>query len=129
MATWAHGFYIGMRVNRSLKEKETAPESLTAFEFDKDEQGKPFMWCGGGAYGLMAYDTSEKKFFYFKNDPRDKYTHNLGTSCNVLRDTSSGIVWIGTENGLEKYDPHTIRFRRYRIWQDRKRTYQLTVFF
>jgi hypothetical protein len=93
-------FTHGMRVNRSLKEKETAPESLTAFEFDKDEQGKPFMWCGGGAYGLMAYDTSEKKFFYFKNDPRDKYTHNLGQAVmyfvipvQVLFGSVRRMVW------------------------------------
>ena len=113
MATWSHGFYIWNESKQDFEKKETAPESLTAFEFDKDEQGKPFMWCGGGAYGLMAYDTSEKKFFHFKNDPRDKYTHNLGQTGYMLRDTSSGIVWIGTENGLEKYDPHAIRFRRY----------------
>jgi hypothetical protein len=42
---------------------------LTAFEFDKDEQGKPFMWCGGGAYGLMAYDTSEKNSFILRMTP------------------------------------------------------------
>jgi len=88
MATWAHGFYVWNESKQELEKKATAPESLTAFEFDKDDQGKPFMWCGGGAYGLMAYDTSEKKFFYFKNDPRDKYTHNLGQTVCVLRDTS-----------------------------------------
>jgi len=129
MATWAHGFYVWNENKQELEKKETAAESLTAFEFDKDEQGKPFMWCGGGAYGLMAYDTSEKKFFYFKNDPRDKYTHNLGQTVYILRDTSSGIVWIGTENGLEKYDPHTIRFRRYRIWQDENELTNSQYFF
>jgi ligand-binding sensor domain-containing protein/two-component sensor histidine kinase len=129
MATWAHGFYVWNESKQDLEKKETAAESLTAFEFDKDEQGKPFMWCGGGAYGLMAYDTSEKKFFYFKNDPRDKYTHNLGQSVFILRDTSSGIVWIGTENGLEKYDPLTIRFRRYRIWQDENELTNSQYFF
>jgi ligand-binding sensor domain-containing protein/two-component sensor histidine kinase len=129
MATWAHGFYVWNENKQELEKKETAPESLTAFEFDKDEQGKPFMWCGGGAYGLMAYDTSEKKFFYFKNDPRDKYTHNLGQTVFVLRDTSSGIVWLGTENGLEKYDPHAIRFRRYRIWQDENELTNSQYFF
>ena len=129
MATWSHGFYIWNEGKQDFEKKETAPESMTAFEFDKDEQGKPFMWCGGGAYGLMAYDTSEKKFFYFKNDPRDKYTHNLGQTVYVLRDTSSGIVWLGTENGLEKYDPHTIRFRRYRIWQDKNELTNSQYFF
>jgi len=129
MATWAHGFYVWNESKEDLEKKETAPESLTAFEFDKDEQGKPFMWCGGGGYGLMAYDTLEKKFYYFKNDPRDKYTHNLGQSVFILRDTSSGIVWIGTENGLEKYDPHAIRFHRYRIWQDKNEYTNSQYFF
>jgi hypothetical protein len=69
MATWAHGFYIWNESKQEFEKKETAPESLTAFEFDKDEQGKPFMWCGGGAYGLMAYDTSEKNSFTLRMTP------------------------------------------------------------
>ena len=119
MSTWANGFYVWNENKQGFDKKETPPESLTSFEFDKDEQGKPFTWCGGGAYGLMAYDTLEKKFFQFKNDPRDKYTHNLGQTGFILKDTTAGIVWIGTENGLEKYDRHAIRFRRYRIWQNK----------
>ena len=119
MSTWAHGFYIWNEDKNDFDKFETAPESMTNFKFDKDEQGRPFIWCGGGAYGLMVYDTSEKKFFHFRNDPRDKYTHNLGQSGHIVKDTASGIVWIGTENGLEKYDPKAIRFHRYRIWQDK----------
>ncbi len=119
MGTWAHGFYVWNENTQELDKVPTPSESMTSFEFDKDEQGKPFLWCGGGAYGLMAYDTTEKKFFQFKNDPRDKYTHNLGQTVVIFKDTSNGIVWLGTENGLEKYDRHAIRFRRYRIWQDK----------
>ena len=118
MSTWAHGFYTWNESKQDFEKVATPPESITNFAFDKDEQGRPFIWCGGGAYGLMAYDTVEKKFFYFKNDPRDKYTHNLGQTGQIFRDTASGIVWIATENGLQKYDRHAIRFHRYRIWQD-----------
>lgn len=128
MSTWAHGFYVWNESKQDFDRRETPSESLTNFEFDKDEQGRPFMWCGGGAYGLMTYDTSEKKFFQFKNDPRDKYTHNLGQTAYILKDTSAGIVWIGTENGLEKYDRHAIRFHRYRIWQD-KNEYENSQYF
>jgi signal transduction histidine kinase/ligand-binding sensor domain-containing protein len=128
MSTWAHGFYVWNEIKHDFDKKETPAESLTSFEFDKDEQGNPFMWCGGGAYGLMTYDTSEKKFFQFKNDPRDKYTHNLGQTAYIFKDTSAGIVWIGTENGLEKYDRHAIRFHRYRIWQD-KNEYENSQYF
>ena len=119
MGTWAHGFYVWNEQTRELDKVSTAPESMTSFEFDRDEEGKPFIWCGGGAYGLMAYDTTEKKFYQFKNDPKDKYTHNLGQTACIYKDTSAGIVWIGTENGLEKYDRHSIRFNRYHIWQDK----------
>jgi signal transduction histidine kinase/ligand-binding sensor domain-containing protein len=119
MSTWGHGFYIWNENKNDFEKLETPPESITNFEFDKDEQGRPFIWCGGGPYGLMAYDTLEKKFFQFRNDPRDKYTHNLGQGGQILKDTASGIVWIGTENGLEKFDRNAIRFHRYRIWQDK----------
>ncbi|HET6769446.1 MAG TPA: two-component regulator propeller domain-containing protein [Chitinophagaceae bacterium] len=128
MSTWSHGFYVWNENKQDFDKKETSSESLTSFEFDKDEQGRPFIWCGGGPYGLMTYDTSEKKFFQFKNDPRDKYTHNLGQTAFIFKDTSAGIVWIGTENGLEKYDRYAIRFRRYRIWQD-KNEYENSQYF
>ena len=129
MSTWSHGFYTWNESKQDFDKHETPGESLTNFEFDKDEQGRPFMWCGGGAYGLMIYDTSEKKFFQFKNDPRDKYSHNLGQTAYIFKDTSAGIVWIGTENGLEKYDRHAIRFNRYRIWQDKKEYENSQYFF
>jgi len=129
MSTWAHGFYTWNESKQDFDKYPTAPESMTNFEFDKDEQGRPFIWCGGGAYGLMAYDTTEKKFFQFKNDPRDKYTHNLGQTGPIFRDSTSGIVWIGTENGLEKYDPHSIRFHRYRIWQQKDELTNSQYFF
>lgn len=129
MSTWSHGFYYFNETTQQFDKVTTAPESLTSFEFDKDDQGRPFIWCGGGAYGLMVYDTLEKKFYQFKNDPRDKYSHNLGQTACIYRDTSSGIVWLGTENGLEKYDPHSIRFHRYRIWQQKDELTNSQYFF
>ena len=129
MSTWAHGFYVWNESKADFEKIPTPQESIINFAFDKDEQGRPFIWCGGGAYGLMTYDTLEKKFFHFKNDPRDKYSHNLGQSGPILRDSLSGIVWIGTENGLEKYDRHAIRFNRYRIWQDKNEYSNSQYFF
>ncbi len=119
ISTWAHGFQIWNEEKQEFERINYNIESITQFEFDKDEDDNPFIWCGGGKYGLMAFDTSNKTFFQFRNDPRNQYSHNLGQATWIYRDTSSGIVWIGTENGLEKYDPHAIRFQRYRIWQDK----------
>jgi signal transduction histidine kinase/ligand-binding sensor domain-containing protein len=129
MNSWSDGFFIWDETKQQFVRTQTPNESMTVFQFDKDEQGRPFVWCGGGVYGLMAYDTTEKKFFQFKNDPRDKYSHNLGQGTCIFRDTTSGIVWIGTENGLEKYDPHTIRFHRYRIWQQKDELTNSQYFF
>jgi signal transduction histidine kinase/ligand-binding sensor domain-containing protein len=129
MNTWNHGFYIWNESKQNFDPVKTPTESMTSFVFDKDEEGRQFIWCGGGAYGLMAYDTAEKKFFQFRNDPRDRYSHNLGQTAFIYRDSASGIVWIGTENGLEKYDPHTIRFHRYRIWQQKDELTNSQYFF
>jgi len=129
MSTWAHGFHIWNEAKQEFERVNFDAESLTQFEFDKDEEGNHFIWCGGGKYGLMAFDTSNKTFFQFRNDPRNQYTHNLGQATYIYRDTSSGIVWIGTENGLEKYDVHAIRFHRYRIWQEKDELTNSQYFF
>lgn len=118
LATWSQGFMIWNEEKEVFEQGDYKPESLTHFTFDKDENGKPIIWCGGGVYGLMIHDIREKTFFHFSNDPRDPYSHNLGQATFILKDTTSGIVWIGTENGLQKYDPLSIRFQRHRIWQN-----------
>lgn len=129
MSTWAHGFYTWNEEKKEFERRDSTNESMTYFEFDKDEDGKPFIWCGGGVYGLMAYDPVERKYFQFKNDPRNQYTHNLGQGTYIYKDTTDGIVWISTENGLEKYDPHAIRFHRYRIWQNKDELTNSQYFF
>jgi signal transduction histidine kinase/ligand-binding sensor domain-containing protein len=129
MATWGHGFFTWNEMKQEFESREPVNESLTHFVFDKDENNNPYIWCGGGIYGLMAFDRNNKNLFQFKNDPRDEYTHNLGQATFIFLDTSSGIVWIGTENGLEKFDPHAIRFSRYRIWQNKDELSNTQYFF
>lgn len=129
MNTWNNGFFIWNESKQKFEPLNAPAETVTTFEFDKDEEGRPFIWCGGGAYGLLVYDTVAKKYYQFKNDPRDKYSHNLGQTTFIFRDTTSGIVWLGTENGLEKYDPHSIRFHRYRIWQQKDELTNSQYFF
>ena len=63
MNTWDKGFFKWNESTQKFDPAETPTESITTFEFDKDEEGRPFIWCGGGPYGLMAFDTTEKNIF------------------------------------------------------------------
>jgi ligand-binding sensor domain-containing protein/two-component sensor histidine kinase len=129
MSTWSHGFMTWNDEKEVFEKQEGPIESLTHFLFDKTDNGRSFIWCGGGSFGLMVYDIAGKKYIHFTNDPKDPLTHNLGQSTFFFKDSSSGIVWIGTENGLQKYDPLSIRFHRYRIWQDEKKFLNSQYFF
>jgi two-component sensor histidine kinase/sugar lactone lactonase YvrE len=118
MATWAESFYLWKEDSQDFVRYDSVAMSMTRFVFDKNEKGKTIAWCGGGDYGLTAYDFESRKYFQFKNDPRNKYSHNLGQAIFLLKDSASGIVWIGTEKGLEKYDRFAIRFKRHHVWQN-----------
>jgi ligand-binding sensor domain-containing protein/two-component sensor histidine kinase len=68
-------------------------------------------WVGTYGNGIAAYDASEGKFIeHFHHDPSD--SKSLGSDyINTIFTDSSGIVWIGTSNGLDKFDPLTQQFR------------------
>ena len=79
---------------------------------DKDEEGKPFFWIGGGKSGLSLFHPETQSYFEFLPDPEDPFTHNNYLATHLMKDPDNGDVWIGTEVGLEHYAPATIRFHR-----------------
>jgi streptogramin lyase/signal transduction histidine kinase len=43
---------------------------------------------------------------------QQSWTHNGGRIHAFYRDSTNGILWIGTDFGIQKYDPGTARFAR-----------------
>ncbi len=83
----------------------------------KDNEG--FLWLAT-SHGLYQtrlpagkLDASSKaKHVRYSNDPNDPYSIS-GTEVHCLYQDHNGVLWIGTDNGLNSFDKKTGRFVRY----------------
>src|SRR4030095_3691442 len=79
----------------------------------QDRQG--FMWCGTWLGGLNRYDGYT--FKVYKHDDQDE--HSLGSnSIWALYVDRAGILWVGTNEGVDRYDRNTDSFIHYRYSAD-----------
>jgi ligand-binding sensor domain-containing protein/signal transduction histidine kinase len=77
----------------------------------KDERGD-FLWIGGGKDGLYRLDLAERRLSNLSEPYGDPDRHN-GSWVNVIYPSQrSSIVWFGAQEGLEKYDPDAVHFKR-----------------
>jgi len=111
-STWGMGFYI---LNEKTGEFEDYPDSTaisTIFLFDRDPVMGPIIWTGGGLYGLEWRTLLDGGTIPFYPRYREPFSHNNAMTSGLFKDPVNGIVWIGTENGMEKYDPNDLKFTR-----------------
>jgi len=69
-----------------------------------DDNGN--LWLANKEGGLTIFDPSKNKFANYPVDWKSD-TKLSGSAIALFRD-KSGIFWIGTENGIYKYDPHRV---------------------
>jgi ligand-binding sensor domain-containing protein len=86
---------------------------ITAVLEDKDG----LIWVGT-LNGLNKYDKNTDRFTSYKHNPDDPNTisHNtIGSQVQpqTLMEDSSGVLWIGTQNGLNKYNRDSNTFTYY----------------
>ncbi len=79
---------------------------------DQQPGGGPFFWLGDTQHGLAVYVPLLKKTLPVTAQAQDPLSHNGGIVACLYRDPQSGILWLGTNKGLEKVDPFAIRFKR-----------------
>jgi ligand-binding sensor domain-containing protein len=65
---------------------------------------------GGGLNSLVDYNTENGFFTVYKHDDDDKNSiSNNRVRC--IHESQPGVLWIGTERGLNKLNPKTAEFR------------------
>lgn len=79
---------------------------------DIAENGKKFMWAGGGDTGLGVFWLDDNRVMPIYSDACRPLTYRGNTITYFFKDTESETVWIGTDVGIAKYDPYSIRFHR-----------------
>jgi signal transduction histidine kinase/ligand-binding sensor domain-containing protein/CheY-like chemotaxis protein len=72
---------------------------------DKDQ----IIWNGSNSGGLCSYDKTTRRFKHYLNDPKNIQSISNNTVYAIYQDPE-GYLWIGTGQGLDKFDPKTGQF-------------------
>jgi ligand-binding sensor domain-containing protein len=71
------------------------------------------IWVGTSGAGLDRLDPETGIFTHFHHDA--KVPSSLGNeNVNAILIDKQGILWIGTDGGLDQFDPKTNKFIHYR---------------
>ncbi len=97
--------------NNSNFSKIVNTNSILSFYEDPKDKGRT-IWVGTWGGGLALYDRINDKFKFLSSNPKN----GNSLSNNVIRCITKdkyGILWIGTDEGLNSFDPVTGKFTRY----------------
>ena len=69
------------------------------------------LWIATQATSLVRFDPKSHEFTSFRHtsDPRSLSNDMTNSVCIA----SDGIIWVGTQNGLNRFDPRTASFTRF----------------
>jgi signal transduction histidine kinase/streptogramin lyase len=76
------------------------------------EDGKGTLWLGTSQSGLHHFDPVTHRFTVYKSDPGDPSALR-DDGVGAIYVASTHLIWIGTENGLNRLDPATGKFAGY----------------
>jgi ligand-binding sensor domain-containing protein len=71
------------------------------------------LWVGTSGQGLYRLDTTNNRIVGFRHDPEDPTSLSDNGVIRLFHD-SRGRLWIGTTNGLNRFDPTSRTFITYR---------------
>jgi ligand-binding sensor domain-containing protein/signal transduction histidine kinase len=99
----------GRRVLRSIGDLGLTPmiDAMT-------EDSTGVLWLGTFSHGLVSYDPRTQRYRNYRHDPTD--INSLSSDqVHVLFFDHSGALWIGTDDGLDRFDPRTQQFQVYKV--------------
>lgn len=112
----AAGLYFYERLNHIFVKAGLQSENRTDIQDEayrcilRDVNGK--YWIGTRSGIIICkdlHDLTSGKYRYLAHSPLNSASL-VNNYINVIATDPSGIVWIGTENGLDKYDPYSNQF-------------------
>ncbi|MBN1993753.1 MAG: histidine kinase, partial [Anaerolineae bacterium] len=106
--------YNGLDIQVYKQGPDSLSENL-ACSLLEDQKG--MLWLGTSSTGLNRYDKNTNTFTYYQHDPDNPHSLNSNNiTCpnrQALFEDKAGILWIGTDHGLNKFDPATNIFTHY----------------
>jgi signal transduction histidine kinase/ligand-binding sensor domain-containing protein len=111
-SSWGSGLYLLNEQTGEFDDYDDGPVIATVLLFDWHPDAGPIAWVGGGLYGLFWYKFRDGKDVQFPQIYKEPFSHNNTAVNCFFKDAETGIVWIGTLAGVEKYDPNDLKFTR-----------------
>ncbi len=111
-STWGGGLFKLNEETGKFEDYPDGPAITTVILFDRHPVAGPIVWAGGGVHGLYWLTLLEKEDVQFPLRPKEPFSHNNTLTRCIFKDTLTNIVWIGTDGGVEKYDPNDLKFTR-----------------
>ncbi len=93
----------------AASDEYTPPEDVV-FEITEGPSGS--LWLGTNTSGVAIYNHKTGKYKVLSHDPDDPHSLSDNLIRSILHD-STGMVWVGTNDGLNRYNRETGRFVRY----------------
>lgn len=94
-------------------ENSLSSNSIVVLHLAKDERyGSDILWVGSDDHGLNRLNTKTGKITRYQHDPKDRNSLSYDSIISLYED-ASGFLWIGTGNGLNKFNPKLETFTRY----------------
>ena len=72
------------------------------------------LWIGTYGGGLNKMDIKSGKFQHYLNNPAETESISDNIVFSIYEDRS-GILWVGTNSGLNRFDPRNEKFQRFGI--------------
>src|SRR5208337_2658900 len=88
------------------------PQNKKLYYLELAEDSKGYLWLGGFFSGLQRFDPATGAFTSYEHDLNRPGTLS-DNRMNSIHFDRSGRMWVGTQNGLDKFDPEIDTFRIY----------------
>lgn len=90
------------------------PQLITALAESNDSDERSSFWLGGTDQ-LTRYEPTQHRYTHFKRIVDDGSSYPGGMTVQLLADSLSGIIWVGTVRGLAAIDPVGTKFGSQRV--------------
>jgi len=92
--------------------KNSLNNNIVKSIFVKEKEGSEIIWVGTNGGGINLINTQTHQVEYLMHDEKNPNTLS-GNVVTSITECSDGLIWIGTENGLDSFDPKTNKIQHY----------------
>jgi len=112
IGTWEAGlFYYDEQSKKAVAFSGSIP-FIVSIIADLNFSKNHLLWMSAGYAGLIQLNVQTGRVIEMPKNIQQPWSHNGGRINTFYADSTNGILWLGSDYGIEKYDPGTEHFAR-----------------